>query len=228
MSQRLIGPILLGVAGVAILLTLGIWQVQRLGWKQEILANIETRMLAEPAPILPNPVDANRDKYLSIKLSGVIGREEIHVLASRKHAGAGYRVISPFSIVETDGTKRRILLDRGFVPLGAKDEVRQETDIEVTGNLHWPDEIDKYTPDPDTDKQIWFARDVRTLAENLGTEPVLLIARSDTRDGIEPHPVGTTGIPNDHLNYAITWFSLAFVWFGMTLFLVWRIKRQNG
>ena len=64
------------------------------------------------------------------------------------------------------------------------------------------------------------------MAATLKAEPVLVVARSDTGDGIEPMPVGTEGIPNDHLQYAITWFSLAAVWLGMTVFLLWRIKRQ--
>ncbi len=78
------------------------------------------------------------------------------------------------------------------------------------------------------DGNIWFARDIAELAAQLHTEPVLIIARSDTGDGIEPLPVDTAAIPNDHLQYAITWFSLAAVWLGMTAFLLWRIKRHAG
>jgi surfeit locus 1 family protein len=65
------------------------------------------------------------------------------------------------------------------------------------------------------------------MAAALGTEPVLIVARTDTGDGITPLPVDTAGIPNNHLNYALTWFCLAAVWLGMTLLLLWRIRRRT-
>ena len=99
---------------------------------------------------------------------------------------------------------------------------------EVTGNLHWPDEITGSTPEPDLMRNIWFARDVPAMADTLGTEPVLIIARQiDPSDGPRPMPVGTEGIPNDHLQYAGTWFSLAMIWFVMTLYLLWRIRQKT-
>jgi surfeit locus 1 family protein len=48
-----------------------------------------------------------------------------------------------------------------------------------------------------------------------------------TGGAIEPMPVDTSGIPNDHMNYAITWFSLAAVWLGMTAYLLWRIRQRT-
>jgi surfeit locus 1 family protein len=97
----------------------------------------------------------------------------------------------------------------------------------VVGTLHWPDETDSFTPPPDAARDIWFARDVPAMAAKLQTEPVLIVTREATGDGITPLPVGTQGIPNNHLNYAVTWFSLAAVWAGMTLLLLWRIRRRT-
>ncbi len=67
------------------------------------------------------------------------------------------------------------------------------------------------------------------MAAALETEPVLLVAREVAGDaqGIVPVPVTTEGIPNNHREYAITWFSLAAVWAGMTLYLLWRIRRRS-
>ena len=115
---------------------------------------------------------------------------EIHVLVSVKQVGAGYRIIQSFSTED-----RTILVDRGFVPTTAKQTDRLTGPMEVTGNLHWPDEIDSYTPEPDIDANIWFARDVPNLAAALGAEPVLLIARSQTDPGITPLPVRYGGHP---------------------------------
>jgi surfeit locus 1 family protein len=98
--------------------------------------------------------------------------------------------------------------------------------VKVTGNLNWPDDVDRFTPAPDGD--VWYARDVAAMAEKLGTEPVLVVARSDTGQGVEALPVTTSGIPNNHRNYAITWFSLAAIWAGMTLFALQRIRRGTS
>ena len=132
-----------GGAGLAILLALGVWQVQRLSWKQGVLAQIESRITAPPAA-LPDHPDPLTDKYAPVRVTGTMGPAELHVLVSVKRVGAGYRIIAPF---DTD-TGRTILIDRGFVPDTAKDTPRATGAMEVTGNLHWPDEIDGFTIQP--------------------------------------------------------------------------------
>ena len=67
------------------------------------------------------------------------------------------------------------------------------------------------------------------MAQALDTEPLLLIAANATDPVLTPLPVGTEGIPNDHLQYAITWFSLAVVWIAMTVYFLWRPRaRKSG
>ncbi len=219
--RRILFLLIFGLAGLGVLISLGVWQMQRLAWKQGILAEIEARITADPVD-LPETVTEADDKYLPVTLFGDMKPEEIHVLVSVKQVGAGYRIIQPFS---TAG--RIILVDRGFVPTTAKQADRVTGPMEVSGNLHWPDEIDSYTPVPDIDGNIWFARDVPTLAAALATEPVLLIARSKTDPDITPLPVDTAGIPNDHLQYAITWFGLALVWAAMTGYFLWRNRAPS-
>lgn len=222
MTREMIGPALVGLCGLAILVSLGIWQVQRLAWKEGILANIEARIISTPVA-LPDAIDPTKDAYLPVEATGIIGTQEIDILASTKAQGAVYRIIAPFTV-----GSRRVLLDRGFVPTDEKSNPRGGQTVTVTGNLYWPDEVDSYTPAPDRDAGIWYARDIPAMAEDLETEPVLIVARSDTGDGVLPFPVGTDAIPNDHLQYAITWFSLALVWLGMTLYQLWRIKRRTN
>ena len=208
--------LIFGLAGLGVVVSLGVWQVQRLAWKQALLAEIESRISADPIA-LPQQVSEDADKYLPVTISGQMEPGEIHVLVSVKHVGAGYRIIQSFST-----ENRAILVDRGFVPTSAKQTVRRNGPMEITGNLHWPDEIDSFTPEPDVDSNIWFARDIPKLAAALGAAPVLLIARSETDPKITPLPVDTAGIPNDHLQYAITWFSLALVWAAMIGYFLWR------
>ncbi len=218
----MIAPLLFGLIGASILIGLGVWQVQRLAWKERILSQIEARLGDAPValPEVPDPV---ADRYLPVSVSGQFVGEPLFVLTSDRDAGPGYRVIERFDTMEG----RRIMVDRGFLPEDQREVPRTAREMTVTGTLHWPDETDSFTPQPDAARGIWFARDVPSMAAALATEPVLIVARSDTGDGIAPVPVDTTGIPNNHLQYAITWFSLAIVWLGMTVLLLWRIRRPT-
>ncbi|MBV1866668.1 MAG: SURF1 family protein [Marinosulfonomonas sp.] len=222
MTRQMIVPLLFGLLGAAVLVWLGLWQMQRLGWKQDVLAKIEARIGATPVSQLPKFPDPERDQYLPIMLSGRIEQPELHVLVSRKQIGAGYRIIVPFDV-----SGRRVLLDRGFVRSTDKNAPRLKADVTVTGNLLWPDDRTSSSPKNDQSKNIWFARDIDEMASVLQTEPVLIVVQSNTGDAIDPLPVETNSIPNDHLQYAITWFLLAIVWLGMTGFLLWRIKRRT-
>lgn len=222
--RRFIGPLVIGIAGAAVLIALGVWQVQRLQWKEALLADIEARIAAEPV-VLPADPDPEADRYLPVRAEGVIGAEELHVLVSTKTAGAGFRIVAPF---ETEGG-RRLLLDRGFVPDEAKVAERRTGRVTVTGNLHWPDDRGSATPENDPGDNFWFARDLDEMAGALDTEPVLLVARAEDppAPGIMPLPVDTSGIPNDHLEYAVTWFGLAAVWVAMSGYLLWRTARRT-
>ncbi|SNR51199.1 SURF1 family protein [Puniceibacterium sediminis] len=219
--KRIIAPLLFGLIGAAILVGLGRWQLQRLEWKQGILTQIESRIGGEPLP-LPTSVDPEANKYQPVDLPGEIIPDELHVLVSVKQVGAGYRVISPFV---TGG--RRVLLDRGFIPVEDVALDRPGGTAEVQGNLHWPDDRNSSTPENDMVGNIWFARDITQMAEVLKTEPLLIIASDVTPadPGVTPLPLNASGIPNDHLQYAITWFALALVWLIMTTGYIWR--QQN-
>jgi surfeit locus 1 family protein len=224
MLARLILPLVFGLAGAAVLLGLGVWQMQRLAWKEALLDGIAQR-IAAPAVALPDTPDPGRDRFLPVTVTGRFTGPDLDVLASRKQIGAGYRVVAAF---RTDGG-RLILVDRGFLREAdravPRDAPAAEADVTVTGNLHWPDETDGFTPAPDPARGIWFARDVGAMASALGTEPVLVVARTPTNARIAPLPVDTAGIPNDHFGYALTWFTLAAAWLGMTALLLWRIWR---
>ncbi|MBL4917695.1 SURF1 family protein [Szabonella alba] len=216
----MIFPLLLGLVGGAVLISLGLWQMQRLAWKEAILADILARITAAPValPASPDPVS---DRYLPVRAEGRFTGQSLDVLVSRKQIGAGVRVIEVF---ETGG--RRIMVDRGFIPDDRRADPRPSGPALVTGNLHWPEEVDSFTPEPDSRTGLWFARDVPAMAAHLEAEPLLVIAREPTAAEIEPVPVDITDIPNDHFGYAVQWFGLAAVWLGMTGFLLWRIRRR--
>lgn len=221
MSRRMILPLVFGLVGAAILISLGVWQLRRMEWKEAILADIGARIVADPVA-LPDTPDPESDRYLPVTATGRFTGERLFVLVSRKQIGAGVRVIEAFQTAD-----RRILVDRGFLPEDDRDRVLSVADATVTGNLHWPSETDSFTPPPDPATGLWFARDVGPLSLALKTEPTFIVAREPTGDGIEPMPVDTSSIPNDHWGYAVQWFLLAAVWLGMTGYLLWRIRRRT-
>jgi len=221
--KNFVSPLIFGVGGVVILTLLGSWQIQRLSWKQNILSEIELTTTATPKQ-LPGNESITKNQYMPVITTGKILTSDVHVLMSLKYKGPGYRVISAFDL-----GNRKVLLDQGFMPLSAKSTLRNPWQADVIGNLYWPDEVDNFTPKPDLTKEIWFARDVAAIASKLGTDPVMIVARSITpqRPELMALPITPERIPNNHFQYALTWFSLAFVWAGMTLYLVWRIRHTK-
>ncbi|TJZ90757.1 SURF1 family protein [Paracoccus gahaiensis] len=221
--RRYLFPLILGIVGCAALIQLGLWQLERRDWKEGMLDQITAGIQAEPVP-LPAEIDPSM-KYLPVTVTGTTTGAEIDVLSHTREQGAGYQIVSRF--ITDDG--RAILLDRGFVPQEARHSERPPVRLQVTGNLHWPQDASSSTPAPNLDENIWFARDVEAMALALDTLPVLVVASYVTGDaqGAEPIPVAIEGIPNNHLSYAFQWFLIAATWAVMTLALIWRIRQRS-
>ncbi|MEO1733270.1 MAG: SURF1 family protein [Pseudomonadota bacterium] len=217
---RAVFLIAVGLAGTAILVALGIWQVQRLAWKQDLLTRIETEIAADPVSL-----GEDLPRYAPVEVSGQFASGHIRMLASRKSIGPVYRVIRPF---EADW-QGRILIDTGWLREGTPVPDVSSAPVSIVGNVDTPNESDVFTPAPDLDRNIWFAREVPAMAEALGTQPIFVVLRDlpDIDVGVTPWPVDTVGIPNDHLQYAITWFSLAAIWVAMTCYFIWRTRANH-
>jgi surfeit locus 1 family protein len=213
------------VGATAILLSLGQWQVDRLVWKQSILEEIDGKISGLPQ-YLPSDVKETEHKYLPVQISGKIKGSFIKVMASQKFIGAGYRIVTPFELQKGN----IILVDLGFIRHEFASKISLSGDLNITGNLHWPNEVDFFTPDPDQKNNVWFARDVNKLSKELTTEPILVVAKSFSPSivHLDPLPINTKNIPNNHKQYAITWFALAFIWLGMGLFFIYRTSKTRG
>jgi len=218
--RKLLFPLLVGFGGIAVLLYLATWQMDRLEWKLGIIAEIDARLAADPVP-LPLEVDPETDNYRTVIMQGAATGEEIRFLDSGTAAGTGHRIISAF--VLDDG--RRVMLDQGLLPLYAEEVEPFTGNVTAQGNLIWPDDISEQAPEGDE----WYARDVAAMAQALHTEPVLVVlsAASQYDDRLTPLAVDSRNIKNDHLEYAITWGLLAVVWFSMTMFYVVRTMRKK-
>lgn len=210
--------LIFSAAVLAVLISLGNWQVRRLGEKRAYLDAIEAMIGGAPVAV-PAQSDPTTDRFRAVRATGHLTGPEVHVLVSTRDFGAGYRVIQTF---ETEG--RKLLLDRGFIRLTDKDRPREAAEITLTGNLYWPDETDRFTPENDLAANIWYARDVPPLAARLGTEEVMIIARQTVPNDprITPLPIDTSGIPNRHLEYILTWYGLAVTWVLMSLYFLRR------
>ena len=220
--MRLILAALLSAAGLALLVSLGLWQLARLDWKETLLAEMDARLLEAPGP-LPAAPDPAADRFRAVRIEGRIAGPGIAVFGTWRGGGAGYRIVSPFRT--DDG--RDVLLDRGIAAAPEAARRIPEGRIAVEGNLDWPGDAGDAPPGSPDD--IWISRAPGPLARALGTEPVLVVARatSDPFEGIRPVPMDTAGIPNNHLGYAIQWFGLALVWAGMAGYYFWRALRRG-
>lgn len=226
-----IAPIVIGVLGTAILLMLGAWQLQRLEWKQGLIAAIEAKIDAEPVPLPEAPTQAE-DHLRRVTATGILGTEELHALHAVKNRGPGYRLIVPMDL-----GARRILVDLGFVPERDKDRIPREGSVrwqpdpqpgQVMGLLAWPNETGDYTPEPDLGRNIWFARDVDAMARAMGTDPVLLVAETHPDDAVVLPQPPSVDLPNRHLEYAFTWFGLATAWVFMSIYwLVLELRKPR-
>ena len=232
MTKRMVLPLIFGLTGIAILLWLGCWQMQRLEWKQEVISSIEERRSGIPAPLLGNYEAATSElyNYLRVEFEGAITGNEAHVYAPQK-IGLGYRIVSEFIWNE-----KSLFVDLGWVPADKKNEQRPTGPMKVIGYISFPDDHDdSFTPKPDISNNVWFSRFVPPMAQHFGINPFLIVAESlqiKTSNvwmdytAVTPSPISLE-IKNDHKEYAFTWFLLAFVWFGMTIYLLWRIREKT-
>ncbi|MBP0466383.1 SURF1 family protein [Roseomonas sp. PWR1] len=216
--RRLILPLAVTLPALVILLGLGTWQAERLGWKRDILARIDA---AEAAP--PVPLPAAPTPFTKVEAAGRFdhAREALVGLEVRgNHLGA--RLVVPLL---RDGAAP-LLVDRGWVPLdraGAID--RPEGDVRVAGWVREAERAGWFSATDDAAGRRFYSFDPAAIGAALGlpgAAPFALVALGDAR-GL-PAPDRAMPRPrNNHLGYAITWYGLAAALAGV--FLVWARRR---
>ena len=198
------------------LIALGIWQLERLQWKLGLIAQMSGHTHA--APISADEalkLPAEQAQYRRVRLSGRFENDkEALVYTTGPNGIAVYHVLTPFRL--DDG--RVFMVDRGLIPLELKNPAARRAGIltgetSVAGIWRIPDPPGLFTPAPDLRHRVWFDRDVQDMARQSGVAlaaPVLVEADATPVPGGWPKGGQTVvSLPNDHLQYAITWFLLA-------------------
>jgi surfeit locus 1 family protein len=209
---------------VLVLLSLGVWQLERLNDKLALIAALDERLSAEPV-WLPSSerwseLSQAKDEFRHVKLLGSIepGREA-HVYASgsplRKDVtGPGVWVFAPAYVSASD---EKVVVNRGFVPDGITSPVSPYREpITLTGYIRFPEDAGWFTPPADVAKRLWFLRDHLDMSRALGwttnarVAPFYIDLESPVPPGGIPKPGPLqVNLKNNHLQYAITWFLLA-------------------
>lgn len=219
-------PVITGILvliALAILISLGTWQVERLHWKEGLLADIAARQVAAPMPLADIEAMAASGgdiEYCKVTVTGrYINNKERHFFATWR-GQTGFYVYTPLELA--DG--RALLVNRGFVPYENKEpEMRMQgqlTDQQTVTGLareKLPGKPSWVVPDNDIAKNIFYWKDLDVMAESVGLEKARVIPFFVDADST-PNPAGLpiggvtqVDLPNDHLQYAFTWYGLAAV-----------------
>ncbi|ANM09470.1 MULTISPECIES: SURF1 family protein [unclassified Rhizobium] len=219
-------PVITGILvliALAILISLGTWQVERLHWKEGLLADIAARQVAAPVPLADIEAMAASGgdiEYRKVTATGrYINNKERHFFATWR-GQTGFYVYTPLELA--DG--RALLVNRGFVPYENKEpEMRMQgqlTDQQTVTGLareKLPGKPSWVVPDNDVAKNIFYWKDLDVMAESVGLEKARVIPFFVDADST-PNPAGLpiggvtqVDLPNDHLQYAFTWYGLAAV-----------------
>jgi surfeit locus 1 family protein len=198
----------------AILIGLGVWQLQRLQWKLALIAEVNGHMAAAPIS-LDAALAMNMDavQYRRVALSGHFDNaKEAYVFTTDANGTPVYHVLTPFQL--DDG--RVLMVDRGYVPKemlvpATRRPIDDET--RLVGVWRVPDAPGAFTPVPDAVHRIWYSRDLQSIAaaDNIRlAAPALIEADAAPNPGGWPRGGQTVvSFRNEHLSYAITWFGLA-------------------
>ena len=230
------------IAGVIILVGLGIWQLDRKVWKDDLVAKTGERLAAAPVSLPPREqwarLDQNTNEFLRVTFPAEFLKGEEALVYSAGSAlrpdvtGAGYWVFAPARL--PGGSI--VVVNRGFVPLDRKDAASRRDGepaglIDITGAMRWPELRGLFTPADEPNNNVWYLRDQRLMAQARQWGPVAPFYVEQEA----PLPPGglpragrlSLALPNNHLQYALTWFGLALALAGV--YVVWltgRLRRR--
>jgi surfeit locus 1 family protein len=221
-------PTVAAFFGLLVLLGLGTWQVERLRWKGVLIAERRAGLAAPVAPLPVTAEDWGAWDFRPVSVEGEF-RHDLEQLfgVSAIDGRIGHHVLTP--LVRPHGAS--VLVDRGWVPAdranpAARREGQTTGPVRMTGIARWRGEEKPgwFIPDNQPGQRLWYWYDLATLQHRIGLELLPVVIEADATANPGGLPVGgqtRTELPNNHLQYAITWYGLAAglfgVWIGLGL-----------
>lgn len=231
MKRSLLWPSVWAAVGFIILIGLGTWQVQRLHWKEGLIAQRDAAVAAAPVSPPQTLEQARGLEFHPIVAEGAFENDkELFLAATSDEGEAGYQIVAP--LVMNDG--RTMFVNRGFVPTELKDRSKRAAGelsgvVRVVGLLRVPPakKPSFFLPDNRPDLNLWFWVDLSAMARQDGiADPTPFYIDADKTPNPGGWPKGgitRLELPNNHLQYAITWFSLA-----MALVVIYVLYHRNN
>jgi surfeit locus 1 family protein len=227
-------PTIFAVVSVAILIGLGVWQLDRRVWKHQLIATLDTRLAQAPSALparenWPRLVQADSEfTRVAFSAEFLPGQEAlVYTAGSALRSdvkGPGYWVFAPARLA--GGSV--ILIDRGFVPFDRKKVITAPAgSVDIVGVMRWPEKPNFFTPAHEPNSNVWHLRDPAAMAQAKGwpaAAPFYIDQEAPVPPGGWPRPGRlTVNLPDNHLQYAITWFALALGLAGV--YVVWLSRR---
>ncbi|ERP91901.1 hypothetical protein Q670_11360 [Alcanivorax sp. P2S70] len=211
-------------------MSLGIWQVKRLAWKEGLITRVDARVHAEaveaPARKTWAEVSEDQHEYLHVQMSGQYRVQAVALVAAATQEGQGYWVMAPLQ--RTDGSW--VYVNQGFVPQSERKAASQGSytptgPVTVKGLLRLSHPGGGVLRDNVPAENRWYSRDVEAMAQQQGLSPVAPYFVDAGPSGVDLPVGGLTVIQfrNNHRVYALTWFALAL---GMLL-AAWLVLRDS-
>jgi len=220
------GASLVTLLGVAVLVGLGVWQLQRLEWKRALLDDIAARTDAPPVT-LPQTLQSPDDwRYRRVVLHGTFAHDREQYLAY----GRGWQVVTP--LIRPQGPP--VMVMRGVVPADRRDPATRQGGqpngmVRIAGVVRLPETAPAFAPDNRPLEKSWYWRDLDGMARAADLANALPVFVQATTQGPGELPRATSpniDIPNNHLQYALTWFALAAAL--IAVFVVYGLRQASG
>lgn len=237
--RGLIWPAVFTLAALPILIGLGVWQLERLAWKEDLIAQINEGLGKPPVP-LEHPADAWKElagrEYRPVSVTGRFRHQDERLLFAPEEGETGWHVYTP---LETEGG-HILFVNRGFVPDPLKTPESRAAgevagDVTVQGLLRKPASKGWFAPEPDTAHNVFYWRDLAAMTASLPADvdrarvlPFFVDAAAEPANpgGWPRGGVTRLDIPNRHLEYALTWFGLAVTL--VAVFAAFALTRIRG
>lgn len=228
----------LGLVLLSMLVGLGTWQMQRLAWKEALIASVDHRIKspARPLPVLERQFAETGDvDYWPVETTGrLLNDHESHFLATWK-GQSGFFVYAPLELL--DG--RVLFVNRGFVPFDRKDpatraegQVGEQVTVKGLARNPLAEKPSSLVPDNEPAKNVFYWKDLAAMAASAGVPGDRLVPFFvDAGDAPNPGglPIGGVTLidfPNNHLQYAFTWYGLAAAL--LAVLGAWLLQRRRS